>query len=183
MSIISTLVNIDQTILFFIQGLHNQFLDKLMIAATILGDKGAIWICISFILIMNKKTRTIGIITLFSLVLSTILGEGIIKHLVQRTRPYINFPTIKLLIKETTYYSFPSGHATSSFAAAYVLGKYLKRYAIIFWLMAGLISVSRIYLFMHYPSDIIAGIALGLTVGIISVYIHNRMLELKNCIG
>lgn len=166
---------LDVTILFFIQNtLLNPVLDKIMIFATVLGNKGLIWLAIALILIINKKTRYVGLITIITLILATLMGEGILKHLIQRQRPYTDFPLIELIIKKSTAYSFPSGHTTSSFACALVLGKYLKKYSIFFWSLACTIAFSRLYLFMHYPSDIIAGIVLGLACGKIVIYVYEH---------
>ena len=99
-----------------------------MILATSAGDKGMIWILLSLLLI-NNRTRGIGAATLVALTLSTIMGEGLLKHIVQRPRPYADFPWVHLLVDKSTAYSFPSGHTTSSVAAAYVLSKYLKKFS------------------------------------------------------
>ena len=107
--------NIDQTILFFIQtNYHSPILNKVMILFTAAGDKGFVWILISLLFLINKKTRYIGIVTLGALVLSTIAGEGILKHIIQRPRPYADFPSIHLLIGKSTTYSFPSGVSAPS---------------------------------------------------------------------
>jgi len=165
---------IDQTILFFIQGFHYPVLDKIMIIATSWGNMGFIWLAMAGIMTSNKKTRSIGLITLATLILGAIVSEGILKHLIQRPRPYTDFPSIQMLVDKVTSYSFPSGHATSSFAAAYVLSRYLKKYAPVFWTMACAIAFSRIYLFMHYPTDIVAGIILGLLCGKTVSYLYEK---------
>lgn len=172
--------NLDQTILFVIQtNFHIQILDKVMILFTAAGDKGLIWILISLVLLINKKTRFIGIVTLGALILSTIMGEGILKHIIQRPRPYVDFPSFHLLVDKSTTYSFPSGHTTSSFASAYVLSKYLKKYSPLIWIVAIAIAFSRLYLFMHYPSDVIAGMVLGLICGKVTVYVYEHKIKNK----
>ncbi|HBH12411.1 MAG TPA: phosphatase PAP2 family protein [Clostridiales bacterium] len=163
---ISFINSIDQTILFYIHmNFHFPIIDKIMILATTVGDKGLIWILISLLLLMDKKTRGIGILTLATLVLSTIIGEGLLKHIIQRPRPYVDFTWINLLIDQSTTYSFPSGHTTSSFAAAYVLARHLKKFLPIIWTVATIIAFSRLYLFVHYPSDVVAGMVLGISCG------------------
>jgi len=175
---ITFLSSIDQTILFFIQtNLHFPILDKIMILATATGDKGLIWILLSFLLLINKKTRNIGIITLVALTLSTIMGEGLLKHIVQKPRPYADFPLVHLLVDKSTPYSFPSGHTTASFAAAYVLSKYLKKFSPVIWIAAIAIAFSRLYLFMHYPSDIVAGVVLGSICGKAAAYFYEHQIN------
>jgi len=172
--------NIDKTILFFIQNnLHFKVIDKIMILFTTMGNMGLIWIFISILLLINKKTRNIGIVSFLALFLSTILGEGVLKHIIQRPRPFVDFQSFHLLVPKPTSYSFPSGHTASSFSAAYVLGKKLKNFSLIFWLIAILIAFSRLYLFLHYPSDIIGGIILGLICGKIALYLYEQCIEDK----
>ncbi|MHB1485360.1 MAG: phosphatase PAP2 family protein [Saccharofermentanales bacterium] len=167
---ISSIIGLDQKIIFMIQSIHNPILDWVMLAFTILGNGGMIWVVISLFLIISKKTRYIGIIAISALILSAIIGDGILKPLFHRPRPFTVFPEIKVLIKEPTIYSFPSGHTASSFAAAFVLSTYLRKYSVIFWILAGLIAISRLYLFMHYPTDVIAGAILGILCAIAMIY-------------
>lgn len=169
------LSEIENNILFFIQNnLQNIIFDKVMPFITFLGDRGFIWILLSIFLIVNKKYRHIGILTLISLILCTIIGEVIIKNIVQRPRPFVNYPSIDLLIKPLASYSFPSGHTASSFAAAGILAKYFKKYAALIFGLAGLIAFSRLYLFVHYPGDILAGIVLGLICSKIVVIVFDK---------
>ena len=129
---------------------------------------------------INKKYRKIGFMALAALILSTILGEGILKHVVKRTRPCANITAVNLLITKPLSYSFPSGHTTSSFAVAGVLAKYFKEYAIEFFSLAILIAFSRLYLYVHYPTDVLAGIVLGLMCSMIIIYLFNKQ---KNFVG
>lgn len=155
--------NIDLMGLKFIQEfLHYPVLDKLMIFITTLGNGGGIWITVAVYLLLNKKYRKIGIMSIIALVLVTILGEGLMKHIVQRLRPFADYPTFQLIIAKSSLYSFPSGHTASSFAVAGVLSKEFKKYRVGIFSFASLIAFSRIYLFVHYPSDIVGGIILGL---------------------
>ncbi len=155
--------NIDLQVLRFIMNFSdNIFLDKLMILVTTLGNKGAIWIVILFCLIFNKKYRRVGLMGLSALILSAVLGELIIKNMVQRLRPFITYQAFKLIIDAPSFYSFPSGHTASSFAVVGILATEFKKYRGVLWALATLMAFSRLYLFVHYPSDIIAGIILGL---------------------
>lgn len=160
---ISIIHKLDNTILIFINNnMHVPITDKIMIFISSLGNWGMVWILISFFLIINKKYRKIGVMTFIALLLSTLLGEVLLKHLVHRMRPFTYVPAVKILIKKPLSYSFPSGHTASSFAAAGILVRYFKKYSIIILSLALLIAYSRLYLYVHYPSDVLAGIILGL---------------------
>lgn len=159
----SLLQRLDNSILVFIKNnMHSFIMDKIMVIITSLGNGGFIWLLIAALLIINKKYRNVGIIAIGALILATVLGEGILKHLVQRVRPSADIPEVNLLIAKPLSYSFPSGHTTSSFAVAGVLAKYLKKYSLGFLGLASLIAFSRLYLYVHYPTDVLAGIVIGL---------------------
>ncbi|ANP68801.1 phosphatase PAP2 family protein [Clostridium tyrobutyricum] len=143
--------------------LRNKYMDTFMCIMTKLGDMGAIWIAIAFILLLDKTYRYMGKMIIITLVASTVLGEGILKHLIKRLRPCNEKKDIELIIKKpVSLYSFPSGHTLSSFAVAGVLSTYFIQYELIFIVLASLIALSRIYLYVHYPTDVIGGIIIGL---------------------
>jgi undecaprenyl-diphosphatase len=159
--------------------MHDKILDRVMVISTFLGDNGLIWIIIACLLMVNKKYRTLGLMVLGAMLLGTILGEGMLKHIFHRIRPSADIPPMQLLIRKPMTYSFPSGHTTSSFAAAGVLSKYLKSYAFGFFTLAFLIAFSRIYLFVHYPTDVLAGIVLGLICSRIIVFIFSKIKDIN----
>ncbi|MBU3189957.1 phosphatase PAP2 family protein [Clostridium bowmanii] len=168
---ISIIQRFDCFILLYIKdNMHGTIMDKVMVVSSYLGDNGMIWIIISTILIISKRYRKIGFMALGALILSSILGEEIFKHVFRRIRP----ATLNLLIAKPVSYSFPSGHTTSSFAVAGVLAKYFKKYAFWFLGLAFFISFSRLYLYVHYPTDILAGIVLGLICSKIIIYSFNK---------
>ncbi|MEM1484294.1 phosphatase PAP2 family protein [Oscillospiraceae bacterium PP1C4] len=137
------------------------FLDWLMPLITMLGDKGAIWLVFCAILIVRKKTRCWGVMCFVALILTTLLGEITIKNLVGRARPFTHFPELLLLISPPASFSFPSGHTGSSFAAATVICFMSKKLGCWALLLAALIGFSRLYLSVHYLTDIITGMLLG----------------------
>lgn len=174
--VISLIQNLDNSILFFIRNnMHDKILDRIMIISTYLGDNGLIWIIVACLLMISKRYRTLGLMVLGALLLGTILGEGMLKHIFHRIRPSADIPPMQLLIRKPMTYSFPSGHTTSSFAAAGVLSKYLRNYAVGIFILACLIAFSRIYLYVHYPTDVLAGIVLGLICSRIIIYIFNKI--------
>ncbi|WP_259473062.1 phosphatase PAP2 family protein [Clostridium estertheticum] len=115
--------------------------------------------------------------------LSTILGD-LVKHVAKRIRPSANITSVNLLIVKPLFYSFPSGHTTSSFAVAGVLARYFKEYALEFLSLAFLISFSRLYLYVHYPTDVLAGIILGFICSGIIIYVFDKVrYKNHNCKG
>ena len=162
--------NIDNKILFAIQNLHYPILDQIMIFITKLGNIGFIWFLIAIILLTTKKYRRYGFILCISICVSVFLGSFLLKPLIARVRPCDTFTDVPLLIQNPEEYSFPSGHATSSFAAATILFFANKKWAVWAFLLAALISFSRVYLFVHYPSDIIGGAILGIGISLLIVY-------------
>lgn len=153
----------DNYILCFIKKhVQNKYLDILMPIITSMGNLSAIWIIIAAIISLLNTHRLIGHMVIFTLIIGTILGEGIIKNIVRRVRPCNQYNNISLLISRPTSYSFPSGHTLSSFAASEMLSINYPQYRFIFTVIAFLIALSRIYLYVHYPTDIIAGIILGI---------------------
>ena len=175
---ISVLQNIDNSILLFIKNnMHSYIMDKAMVTITSLGNGGVVWIIIAVLLIINKKYRKIGFIVLGALTISAVLGEGILKHLIQRIRPCADIPAINMLITKPLSYSFPSGHSASSFAGAAVLSNYFKKYKFVFFGLAFLIAFSRLYLYVHYPTDVLAGIILGLLCSKVSIILSQYITE------
>ena len=154
---------VDNYILFVIKKYgHNRYLDIIMPMATFMGTLGILWIVIAADLVLDKQYRAIGITIILTLIISTIVGEGIIKHLVRRARPCNKQDRVNLLIPKPISYSFPSGHTLSSFAVAEMLSMYFTEYKFIFIAIAFLIAISRLYLYVHYPTDVVAGIIIGI---------------------
>ncbi|GFP77722.1 phosphatase PAP2 family protein [Clostridium fungisolvens] len=175
---ISAIYGIDNSILDFISNnLHSLWLDKLMISLTDLGDGGIIWIAIALGLIVSKKYRKSGFMLLMAILLGALFGEMIIKNIVQRARPFTHVPGMELLIKKPNSYSFPSGHTTASFAAAGILSYCFRKYRVAFYLLAALIAFSRLYLYVHYPSDVLGGIVLGSLSCLLTIYIFNKYIN------
>lgn len=167
---------LDDSILLFIKNnMHGYIMDKAMVIITTLGNMGGIWIAVAIFFIINKKYRNVGFIVLTALIISTIVGDEILKNLVHRLRPCANISASNLLIAKPVSYSFPSGHAGASFAAAGVLAKYFKKYAIEFYALASLIAFSRLYLYVHYPTDVLTGIILGLIYSKTAIFVLHRI--------
>lgn len=169
------ILNIDNAILDFIQNnLRSSFLDKVIPVITSLGNAGILWIIIAIILVISKKYRKYGIIMAIALVIMLIFGNGILKNLFQRVRPYEANGFKDLLIKKPIDTSFPSGHTYASFASAGVLYYMNKKVGITAYILAALIAFSRLYLYVHYPSDVLGGMILGILTSFVAIKIYNN---------
>lgn len=175
------ITNIDREILLFIQEFFRyDFLNPIMKFITTLGNGGAIWILLSLCLCINKKTRKIGIVSLCSLAFCFMINNIILKNLVLRIRPYDQFPEIIRLVQKPHDYSFPSGHTCSSFAAACIYYRYFdKKYGIAALVLAALIGFSRLYVGVHFPTDVLVGMMIGI-IGSQCVYYLSRRMEKRS---
>lgn len=160
---------IDERIINWVGKLHTPKRNKLMIFFSKLGDKGLVWFAICAPFLINKSTRGFGCNILVGLVLTHLAGEILIKHLVCRIRPCHKLEEDQLIIKKPKYYSFPSGHTASSFSVFSVALFQFTPLAIPLFVLAVMISFSRLYLRVHYLTDIIAGAVLGSLCGFLAV--------------
>lgn len=143
---------------------------------TLFGDYGLFWIALTLLLVIWSRTRRTGCAVMISLALDFMVVNLIIKKVVARPRPYDTFSHIGLLIDRQSDFSFPSGHTAASFACALVLVRMLpKKYGVPLVILACLISFSRIYLGVHYPSDVFAGFLIGLLTSQIGYYVVQRL--------
>lgn len=167
----------EMSILQGIQNIHNGLLDSIMVFITSLGNAGIIWIVLAVIFLFSKKYRKCGIAMALALLFSFIFGNVILKNIFERPRPSWVDTNVMLLIKNPTDFSFPSGHSFASFAGATVIFMYHKKEGIAALILAGLIAFSRLYLFVHYPSDVVLGSLFGVASAIVAVMIVNRIFN------
>lgn len=150
---------------------------------THLGDMGLFWIVAAVLLIVFKKTRRIGILCAGSIVLTFLIVNCFLKPLIARVRPYDmeQFANVlKILVPAEHDFSFPSGHSSNSFACAWVLfRKDRKRFGIPALILAILIALSRLYVGVHYPTDVLAGIVIGIVCSEISIRVLGKYLRKK----
>ena len=163
-----------------LQTIHNPVLDTLMCAITRLGDAGIFWILLCMVLLILPKTRRSGVILMAALLVDLVICNGILKPLVHRIRPFDVRTGIELLVKRPTDFSFPSGHTAASFAsvmALYLAGE--KKIWISSLGLAVLIAFSRLYLYVHYPTDVLGGVVAGLAAGALGYWLVKKVSELK----
>lgn len=172
---------IDGGILIWIQeNIRNDVLTPIMKFITTTGNKGMIWILIAVALCCFVKTRKTGILMGCSLLGSLMINNLILKNLVACTRPYEVLDGLHLMIAKATDLSFPSGHTGSSFAAAVVMFLMLPRkYGVPALIYAFLMGCSRLYVGVHYPSDVLCGGIIGTLIGWGVCTVYKRKFEVK----
>lgn len=171
------LLELDSSILIWIQDMiRSELLTPVMIFITTLGNGGAFWILLSLGLLIPKKTRIIGIMMLLSLGITFIIDNVLLKNLVARIRPYEAVYGLERLVEKQKDFSFPSGHTGSSFSTAVIILLGMpKKYGIPAIVLAFLISFSRLYVGVHYPTDVLCGAVIGT---VVAVVVYN-IVELK----
>ncbi len=160
----------DWSILYWIQeNLRSGLMDHLMLFVTTIGGYGVVWILSGFILLFTKKYRFWGLVLLAALAAGVLIGNGFLKHFVARPRPCWLDPAVQLLISVPRDYSFPSGHTLASVIGATVLTAANGSWGRIAIPLAMLVSFSRLYLFVHFPTDILGAIVLGLLISFVTI--------------
>jgi undecaprenyl-diphosphatase len=169
---LATIRFLDEYFLLVIQtNYRNRFLDRTMPFLSALDTGGALWLAIAIFLWNIDQYKKTSLSILLALLCCLVIGNLVCKPLVSRQRPCFRYDEKTLLRKRPTDYSFPSGHAMSSFAAATCLLSVHPVLATAGLVLASLISYSRLYLFVHYPSDVLCGIGIGIGLGCSSLSI------------
>ena len=155
-------------------------LDRVMPLVTLLGDYGIFWIGLTLVMLFLPKTRRVGLAMAVALLLESFLCNLVLKPLVARPRPWIYLPELlpalrHLPIKIPWDTSFPSGHSAASFAAATAMARAKFRWAPAFLVLAALVSLSRAYLCVHFPTDVLGGVLLGVACGWAGAAIAGRI--------
>ena len=153
--------------LYFLQSIHNPALDSVMttVFSTIVGSKGEFWIILGLIFLAFPKTRKTGLLVLASYIIAYFIGDGILKNLIARPRPCAVDETVELLVARSSSYSCPSVHSMLAFASAVPVFYNFRKAGIAALVFAALIAFSRLYFFVHYPTDVLFGAVLGALIG------------------
>lgn len=161
--------------------LRTPALDAVMPFVTHLADFALIWLLAAAVLLAQPKRRVFGIALVIAVALTVIVNNLVLKNLFDRPRPFAVEGAIALLVPPPSGASFPSSHAMVSFAAAAVLcsmperGKGAAALKVGSVLLACLIAFSRLYLYVHFPTDVVAGALVGVGIGLVSVYAAKRL--------
>lgn len=166
------MTNFEISILLWIQENLRGVLDRFWIMVTSLGDDGWFWIIIGIALLFFKKTRTVGITLLTALVINMCMTNLTLKDFFARPRPYTVNQELITLIPPLSSYSFPSGHTSVSFSGALVLYRMLpKKIGIPALILAAMIGFSRLYVGVHFPTDVLGGIVVGVIASTAAYYL------------
>lgn len=165
-----------QILLFIREHFTSPFLDFIMPKITFLADAGWFWIALAAVLLIFRKTRKTGIVMGIALACGVLTANVILKPLVARIRPYDLLDGIELLVEKLHDFSFPSGHTIASFEGAVSIAlTSRKRYGITAIALAVLIALSRLYLFVHYPTDVLCGCLLGIAFAFLAKFIYEKV--------
>ena len=155
----------DNILLFFQEVIRNPVMTPILKVITTLGNGGAIWIALTILMLVLPKMRKVGFMTSLSLIGTLLVNNVFLKNVVNRTRPYEVIEGLTYLVRTPVDSSFPSGHSACSFAVACIMFRRLPgKYGVPALLLAVLISLSRLYVGVHYPSDVLFGVISGIVI-------------------
>lgn len=159
--------------LYWFQSIRNPVLDRIEPFITLFGNAGIFWILLTVAILIFVKDKRVGITCALALASEAIIVV-ILKNTVRRSRPIWLDPTVQMLVKIPKDYSFPSGHSAASFSVAVSIFLYKKRWGIAAIILAALIAISRMYLFVHFPTDVIVGTLIGISMALIFGYLVKK---------
>ncbi|MBO6215248.1 MAG: phosphatase PAP2 family protein [Lachnospiraceae bacterium] len=161
-------------VLYFFQSLHNPVGDAIWPLISLLGDKGLFCALTSVLILIFVKDKRVGLTMIGAWILDVLICNVCLKPLVMRDRPCWIDPTVQLLVETPDDYSFPSGHSGIMFSWAVSIFMYHKRFGIAAIALGVLVMLSRLYLFVHFPTDVLVGALCGTIAAIISYFIVKR---------
>ena len=168
------------SILHAIQSLHHPILDAVMTGVfnNLVGSIGQLWIVVGLVLLLIPKTRKCGAAVLLSYVVSLLIGNVWLKDLIARPRPCAVDDTVTLIVKKPGSFSCPSVHTYLAFSSAMAIYHYYKKPGIGVFIFAALVGFSRLYFFVHYPTDVLFGAALGILTAFLVCFLWDKICVL-----
>ena len=158
------------------ENLRAPVLNEIMVFITKLGDGGVFWIVVALALLVFKKTRKAGIQCAVAMLLTLLVVNAIMKPSIARTRPYDMIEGLNILISPSHDFSFPSGHTANSFSCAWVMLRRLpKKFGVPALVLALLISFSRLYIGVHFPSDVLGGALIAIILAEIGMFAFGKI--------
>jgi len=178
----NALLEWDASVLLWIQeNMRTDLMTTIMKAITRLGNGACLWIVLAIMFLVIGKTRKVGVTSVLALVITFLVVNLGIKNMVARTRPYEVVEGLINLVDKQKDFSFPSGHAAHAFAVGVVILILMPRkVGVPIFVIAILMAYSRLYIGVHYPTDVIAGILLGTAIALISIFIVNKICSMWN---
>ncbi len=165
MNLLHSCLRLDAALRTVIAGHHSPVLDPVMIAVSAIGRRGGIWLALGLLVAFVRPSRAKGVWQLaLAIGLAGLTADYVMKPAFGRMRPF-EAGDVRLIADRPATASFPSGHAATAFAGAYVLTRVWRSVRVGLWAVALLIAFSRIYVGVHYPLDVIAGALVGLSCG------------------
>lgn len=164
-------------ILHALQSLHNPVLDRIMVTVfnTMVGSLGQLWVIVGIVLLVIPKTRKCGLAVVISYLISLLIGNEWLKDLIARPRPCAVDDTVQLIVKKPGSFSCPSVHTYLAFSSATAIFYYFKKAGIGVYVFAALVGFSRMYFFVHYPTDVLFGAFLGVVTAVIVCVLCNAI--------
>ncbi|MGL5020644.1 MAG: phosphatase PAP2 family protein [Mycoplasmatales bacterium] len=172
------LENIDLQISLLIQKIANPMFDTIAIVMHYIGDNGLLFILISILLMIVKKFRHVGVALFMAQGINGVITT-LLKEIVERSRPFIVHPEISPLVEGSAFSSFPSGHASATFAFAIIIGYYFPKTNKFMIGFAVFMCFTRVYAFVHFPTDVIVGGLIGTICAYIAIFITRKFFSKK----
>jgi len=168
----------DYEILFELFQQRGGVSDTVWTVFSLLGNGAFIWITLAGALLCFRKTRRAGVAICLSLIGCLIVGNLFLKPRIMRPRPFVTHPELTALLRPGDPWSFPSGHTMTGFASATALSRFYLLSSILTYLLAGAIAFSRLYACVHYPTDVAAGVVLGIICGLPTGWLADHLVDL-----
>lgn len=166
-------------LLYWFQSIHNPVLDKIVIVITSLGNSGIFWILLTIAMLILCKDKRVAWTSALALLFSLLVINICLKNVVCRARPCWIDSSVPLLVHNPKDFSFPSGHSSASFASAVAIVQYARyrKQGIAAIVLAACIAVTRLYVFVHFPTDVLVGMALGILEALLAGWIVRKIYE------